>query len=106
MLDYDFFIQILSAILVGFTLVMFKDDFHPFLKKIYATISKYSYGIYLSHMLAIYLGFELFGKSLTGWSVFLVSLFILPMLCFNLIEKPFIDYGKRLCIKKYKKSDA
>jgi peptidoglycan/LPS O-acetylase OafA/YrhL len=104
MLDYDFFIQILSAILVGFTLVIINDNFHPYLKKVYAVISKYSYGIYLSHMLAIYLGFELFGKTLIGWSVFLSSLLILPVLCFHLIEKPLIDYGKRLCEKKYNKS--
>ncbi|WP_442496912.1 acyltransferase family protein [Methylobacter sp. sgz302048] len=100
-LNYNFFIQILSAILVGFTLVIIKDDFNPYLKKMCSTISKYSYGIYLSHMLAIYLGFELFGKSLIGWMVFLMSLFILPVLCFHLIEKPFMDYGKRLCLKKY-----
>ncbi|MEF3075910.1 acyltransferase [Methylobacter sp. Wu1] len=104
MLNYDFFIQILSAILVGFTLVIINDEFNPYLKKLCTIISKYSYGIYLSHMLAIYLGFELFGKTLIGWSVFLLSLFILPMICFHLIEKPFMDYGKRLCLKKYSNS--
>lgn len=105
MLDYDFFIQTLSAILVGFTLVLIKDNFNKHLKAISMIISKYSYGIYLSHMLAIYLGFELFGKTLTGCLVFVLSLIVLPLLCFHLIEKPFIGYGKRFCIKKFAKDN-
>jgi peptidoglycan/LPS O-acetylase OafA/YrhL len=63
MFNYSFMIQVLSAILVGFTLVMFNEDFSPKLKKYSSIISQYSYGIYLTHMLAIYLGFELFGRT-------------------------------------------
>ncbi len=103
MFNYSFMIQVLSAILVGFTLVMFSEDFSQLLKKYSAVISKYSYGIYLSHMLAIYLGFELLGKTWGGWIVFLFTLVILPFLSYHLIEKPFINYGKSFCIKKFAK---
>lgn len=103
MLDYDFFIQILSAILVGFSLVLINDNFHTLLKKVSIIISKYSYGIYLTHMLSIYVGFELFGNTFLGWFTFIFTLIIFPLICYHLIEKPFIDIGKKLSIKYFER---
>ncbi|GIT98135.1 acyltransferase [Sulfurovum sp. TSL1] len=105
MINYHFFIQVFSAILIGFTLVLMNDNYGHWLKKLTEIISKYSYGIYLTHMLAIYLGFELFGATFLGWTVFLASLLVLPVLCYHLIEKPCIDWSKKYCSLKFSKKE-
>lgn len=103
MLNYNFFIQVFSAILVGFTLVVLKDDFNGLIKKTAFIISKYSYGIYLTHTLSIFIGFHVVGNSFLGWVTFIVTLIVFPLFCYHLIEKPFINFGKSISIKYFER---
>ena len=64
------------------------------------TVAKYSYGIYLLHILSLHFSFVY----LANWGVavplrvvaFLVTIVVFPYAAYYLIEKPGIDVGKRL----------
>jgi peptidoglycan/LPS O-acetylase OafA/YrhL len=61
-------------------------------------IAKYSYGIYLTHMFALVIGFYLLrGHSLpVRLLAELASLIVLPLLAYHLVEHPMIRIGSRL----------
>lgn len=70
-----------------------------FLVRIAHTVCKYSYGIYLLHMPAFWIGFTVFGRApaFIQWGIALGSAVALPYLAYH-IEDPAIQLGKRLVI--------
>jgi peptidoglycan/LPS O-acetylase OafA/YrhL len=62
------------------------------------TIAKYSYGIYLLHVPALWIGLVVFRgfSHAVQWTVFLVVLVTTTVLGYHLIEKPGISLGVRL----------
>ncbi|HEV2454872.1 MAG TPA: acyltransferase [Verrucomicrobiae bacterium] len=69
--------------------------------KIAQLIARYSYGIYLTHFICIWLAFEdLSGLSrLEQWALFLMLLFLVPVTLYHLIEAPMIQVGRRVASK-------
>ena len=63
-----------------------------------ATIAKYSYGIYLLHVPALWVGLVAFRwlPPAGQWAVFVVALVTTTVLGYHLIEKPGISLGVRL----------
>jgi peptidoglycan/LPS O-acetylase OafA/YrhL len=61
-------------------------------------VARYSYGIYLGHMVGLWLGFGGAGPKhlLSGSLVFLGSLVVFSVGGYHLVEKPFIDLGGRV----------
>jgi peptidoglycan/LPS O-acetylase OafA/YrhL len=98
MLSYSFFVQFLTAAVVGFTLMCEFKPMNELCKKLCCTVSKYSYGIYLSHFLSIYIAFEL-TADFYQWPCFILLSFLIPNLCFHLVENPMIKLGKKISIK-------
>ncbi|MGH7978113.1 MAG: acyltransferase family protein [Limisphaerales bacterium] len=66
--------------------------------KIAQLIARYSYGIYLTHFICIWLAFQAFGglSRLEQWSFFLMLLFLVPVTLYHLIEAPMIHVGRRV----------
>jgi peptidoglycan/LPS O-acetylase OafA/YrhL len=62
-------------------------------------IAKYSYGIYLSHPLALNLAMKQTG--LLRWTVLTVVAVGMPFLLFHLIEDPMIRLGKRIADSRF-----
>ena len=64
-------------------------------------VAKYSYGVYLAHFTAIAVGFHyLAGHSLAlRLPAYIVTLVLLPVLFYHLVEEPMIRLGNRLAKK-------
>jgi peptidoglycan/LPS O-acetylase OafA/YrhL len=61
-------------------------------------IARYSYGIYLLHLPALWIAFVAFGGAprLVQWSIFGVMLVVLPWSAFHVIERPGIAFAQRI----------
>lgn len=85
------------CLLLGLALPYFRDFKNRLLVTTGHEIAQYSYGIYLLHPFAFYLGFDvLLGRPL--WIRMLVafgSLAAMAIPAYHLIEKPFIRVGAR-----------
>jgi peptidoglycan/LPS O-acetylase OafA/YrhL len=73
-----------------------------------AVVAEYSYGIYLLHLIAFWLGLRVAHSA--PWSVRVaitcISLIALPWLAYRLIERPGITLGQRLAPHRWKASLA
>lgn len=90
------------ALPLGFLIAYSKQIKHYLINKICNLIAKYSYGIYLFHLLMIDIFFKYINSNLHILiKYFLVcsSTLIFSYIFFNLIEKPFIKFGKKLSNK-------
>jgi len=76
----------------------FKQISQPLIVKASHLIARYSYGIYLTHFICIWLAFQaLHWMPRPGqWAVFLVTVLCVPVLLYHTIEAPMIQYGRRL----------
>lgn len=82
---------------VGSALPFFHQVRQPLISRCAHVLAKYSYGIYLGHLFALWLGFAAFrGPFLLQVFVWLAALVIVPVGSFHLIESPFIRAGIRL----------
>ena len=61
-------------------------------------IAKYSYGIYLLHLPALWIAFVAFGGAphVVQWLIFGFTVIVLPWGAFHLIERPGIVFAQRL----------
>jgi peptidoglycan/LPS O-acetylase OafA/YrhL len=84
----------LFCLLLGFAIPLFREIPEGVVAAGSAKIAKYSYGIYLTHMLALDVAFRIAGPA--RWVLFLALGVGLPVLLYHLIESPMIDLGKRL----------
>jgi peptidoglycan/LPS O-acetylase OafA/YrhL len=66
-----------------------------------AVIARYSYGVYLLHPVALWLGFIVWRDEppAVQWATFGVSVVLLPWLAYHGIEEPGIRVGKRLAAR-------
>jgi peptidoglycan/LPS O-acetylase OafA/YrhL len=64
-------------------------------------IARYSYGIYLFHIIALWFAFSVckdFSQFLQ-WTIFLTICCFFPVLTYHLIEKPLIQMGNQIALK-------
>lgn len=86
------------CLLLGCSLVFIREQKNRVLNRITHVVAKYSYGIYLTHLLTIWLAFvylvnlPMFARVI----VFVVSSTALPYILFHAIERPGIELGKRI----------
>ena len=61
-------------------------------------VAKYSYGIYLGHMIALWLAFSLLSEwpRVAQWGVFAAVMVALPYAGYHLIEEPLIQIGNKV----------
>jgi peptidoglycan/LPS O-acetylase OafA/YrhL len=86
------------CLVTGLAIPRFKEPEQEWLRRGAQLVARYSYGIYLTHLFALWLAFvRLAALPMAGrWVVFLVMLIALPVLLYHAIEAPMIAYGARL----------
>jgi len=83
---------------IGMLLPRFTEMRQPLVRQASHLIAKYSYGIYLTHVVCIWLAFVQL-KTLpvaARWVVLIVTLVIIPVLLYHLLEAPLINAGKKV----------
>ena len=87
----------------GLIVSRFKEITLPWLRRAAHVVAKYSYGIYLTHMIAVWIGFlYLASLPVAGrWAVFLATLVTIPLLLYHLVEAPLTRYGAGLAQRWY-----
>jgi peptidoglycan/LPS O-acetylase OafA/YrhL len=88
----------ISCLLVGICVPQFKEMSWPLARKICHLIARYSYGIYLTHWICIWLAFQKLAAqaSWVQWTVFIATATLSPILLYHLLEAPMIRFGNRL----------
>ncbi|MGI8548086.1 MAG: hypothetical protein ACR2M1_12270, partial [Gemmatimonadaceae bacterium] len=66
--------------------------------RVSAVIAKYSYGIYLLHVPAMWIGFVLAGRApvILQWVVFGAAVVLLPWIAYHIVENRGILLGRRI----------
>jgi peptidoglycan/LPS O-acetylase OafA/YrhL len=88
----------LFCLAVGGCVPLVRELKRSWLTRLGAVVAKYSYGIYLTHVAAIWVAFgRLSGAPLVArWAVFLGLAVALPLLAYHAIERPMITLGVRI----------
>ena len=84
----------LFCLALGLIIPLFADLHCRWIVSPSKQIAKYSYGIYLSHPLAMAVALKFTG--LTRWATLSLLAVFLPVLAYHLIEEPLIRLGKRV----------
>jgi len=80
------------CLILGVCIPLFKEMSWKPLKVLSANIATYSYGIYLGHSFCIWLALGVF----QSWTLFLLTIVVLPVTLYHGLERPAIQYGIRL----------
>lgn len=86
-----------ECLALGLAVPFFREVQVPLVRKVAGAIAKYSYGIYLFHMIAIYYCFDVLVAP--TW-IQIVAAFaftaVASVASYHLMEEPLIEYGRRL----------
>lgn len=90
--------QWLMCLVIGATIPAFEDSLSKRINIIAASIAKYSYGIYLFHCIALWVGYSLLDQypPWAQWSAMAGILAASSVLCYHWLEKPAIALGVAL----------
>jgi peptidoglycan/LPS O-acetylase OafA/YrhL len=87
-----------ECLVLGFAAPQFRETGTTWLKKLFHTIAKYSYGIYLLHAPLMWVAFKKLGPRpfAVQWAVFTVLMLALCYAVFHWIEEPLLRVGGSL----------
>jgi peptidoglycan/LPS O-acetylase OafA/YrhL len=85
------------CLLLGIVLSQFQEMRNAVTHKVFRVIARYSYGIYLTHFICIWLAFQAIDgiPDWSRWMILLVTLIVFPYACYHLIEEPMIRAGEK-----------
>jgi peptidoglycan/LPS O-acetylase OafA/YrhL len=88
----------ICCLLVGLVLSEFREMPDSWLRKLCHQVARYSYGIYLTHFICIWLAFVLLAALpvVMKWAALFAMLLAFPVLLYHTIEAPMIKFGSRL----------
>jgi peptidoglycan/LPS O-acetylase OafA/YrhL len=89
------------CLLLALAIPQFREMRAGWLSKMCQVVSRYSYGIYLTHFIAIWFAFvNLHSMPMAfRWIAFLVTLVIFPVLLYHTVESPMIALGRRWAVR-------
>lgn len=88
----------ICCLMIGVSIPHFAQISQPFIVNVSQQIARYSYGIYLTHFICIWLAFRAL-KALPRseeWAVFILSAVLFPYVLYHVIEAPMIRLGRRI----------
>jgi len=93
----------IMCLTVGLCLLKFKELPDGYFSHTSTIIARYSYGIYLFHMFAIWYGFHIFAdyNILFQWLIFFAIVILIPIITYHYLEKPLIKLGVKLAAKLF-----
>jgi len=88
----------ICCLLMGLVLSEFREMPDNWLRKLCHQVARYSYGIYLTHFICIWLAFVALARLpvVMQWAALLLMLLAFPVLLYHTIEAPMIKFGRRL----------
>src|SRR6185369_10562653 len=91
-------------IFLGMAIPHFREIQNGWLKRASHIVTKYSYGIYLTHSVALWVAFVLLAKrpAPTQWGTLTALAILLPWLCYHLVEAPAMSFSR--VVIQYSKS--
>jgi peptidoglycan/LPS O-acetylase OafA/YrhL len=83
---------------IGMLVPRFREMRSPLLRRTSQLIAKYSYGIYLTHVVCIWAAFVGLRRlpAASQWIIFAAILVSIPVLLYHGVEAPLINIGKRI----------
>jgi peptidoglycan/LPS O-acetylase OafA/YrhL len=86
------------CLLVGLVLPQFREMKSRWCRKLFQGIARYSYGVYLSHVICMWFAFGKLAQlpAVARWLVFVLALVFLPIALYHLVESPMMSLGRRL----------
>jgi peptidoglycan/LPS O-acetylase OafA/YrhL len=87
-----------ACLMLGLALPFFVEVQSARVRRVAAVVCRYSYGVYLTHLLAMYVGFMVLSaySAPVQWVVFTVLAVAAPVALFHGLERPMIRYGTAL----------
>jgi peptidoglycan/LPS O-acetylase OafA/YrhL len=82
---------------LGIVLPQFREISNAAFRKIFQLVARYSYGIYLTHFIFIWLAFDKlsFLPKAMQIAIFVLTVVIVPVALYHLVEEPMIRAGRR-----------
>jgi peptidoglycan/LPS O-acetylase OafA/YrhL len=87
----------LCSMLLGVMIPQFRELTNTVVCRMSHVIARYSYGVYLTHFICIWLAFQaISAPTWVRWVTFLVTATALPVAAYHLVEHPMIRAGERV----------
>jgi peptidoglycan/LPS O-acetylase OafA/YrhL len=87
----------LECLALGLAIPMFREVQVPAVRRTAAAIAKYSYGIYLFHLIAIYYCFDwMIGPTWLRVAASIVLTAVASVVSYHVLEDPLIEYGRQI----------
>lgn len=83
---------------LGIAIPQFRDIKSAIARRVFQIIARYSYGIYLTHFICIWLAFQAINNIplWSRWILLLMTVTVFPYASYHLIEEPMIRVGEKL----------